>query len=496
MGHILNANAFRLGFSKKWVSSWIEDSSIYLKYLHEDFVIFRFIKLFFTAYSQPLENRSSDNLEGEKTNNQRKGLDDKISNQFVDLTFVFSNVSVSRGCFLGISCYFFDAILDEWRLNFKRSFRGTALTFFNPKDRKKYKPVSFIDLRFFPKFFRETSQYRRKQRRSRFFKRHIRLSHPKRRVLKRKIFNPLNYSELFQFNPIHKKQRKIASVINKRASFRYKNDRGFKKRKNRKLNKQHLLKYFPIILYKISQLVPQIVSKHRFKLLKICLILFQQKLQSWKQQYFFICLLKNLLLSLFRLESFRPPFFIVKILNSLLLREFSFKHLNYYYFKKIYQERYLIFQGASSAIYGSLKSFDKSDNIVLSFFGMHVKNISASLLTNYIIIKLGKYFTINEIIRPFLRFLKRMPYLNGFRILVAGRLTRKERAAYIVRQNGDITLGSKSCYIDYAADFKIMRFGVVGVKVWFHLKYAKPNYYIFSFKFKSNKIHHGKYATK
>jgi len=56
MGHLVNANAFRLGYSKKWTSSWIEESKLYKQYLQEDFIIFRFIKLFFTQYSIPLFN--------------------------------------------------------------------------------------------------------------------------------------------------------------------------------------------------------------------------------------------------------------------------------------------------------------------------------------------------------------------------------------------------------------------------------------------------------
>jgi len=46
VGHLVNANAYRLGYSRKWVSSWVENSKLYKKYLQEDFIIFRFIKLF------------------------------------------------------------------------------------------------------------------------------------------------------------------------------------------------------------------------------------------------------------------------------------------------------------------------------------------------------------------------------------------------------------------------------------------------------------------
>jgi len=53
MGHLVNANAFRLGFSKKWINSWVSNKTLYKKFLQEDFIIFQFIKLFFTRYSIP-----------------------------------------------------------------------------------------------------------------------------------------------------------------------------------------------------------------------------------------------------------------------------------------------------------------------------------------------------------------------------------------------------------------------------------------------------------
>lgn len=44
MGHIINATGFRLGNSRKWVSSWTIEDKLYKQYLQEDFIIFRFIK--------------------------------------------------------------------------------------------------------------------------------------------------------------------------------------------------------------------------------------------------------------------------------------------------------------------------------------------------------------------------------------------------------------------------------------------------------------------
>jgi len=89
MGHLVNANFFRLGRKKKWISSYVEQSSLYKQYLQEDLIIFRFINLFFKEYSVPnFPNTNTRTKRGEK-NNKISGLDNLIKNQFINYSFVF-----------------------------------------------------------------------------------------------------------------------------------------------------------------------------------------------------------------------------------------------------------------------------------------------------------------------------------------------------------------------------------------------------------------------
>jgi ribosomal protein S3 len=78
-----------------------------------------------------------------------------------------------------------------------------------------------------------------------------------------------------------------------------------------------------------------------------------------------------------------------------------------------------------------------------------------------------------------------MPFIKGFRFIVSGRLTRKERAFFIVKSVRRMPLSSHDCRIDSAADFKIMKFGVVGIKIYLLYTETPPFYYFFEFK---NKI--------
>lgn len=250
------------------------------------------------------------------------------------------------------------------------------------------------------------------------------------------------------------------------------------RRLKRKMKRYPLFLYSFLLKYKYGFVLPPTTKK--FHLLKTIIVGFRWILHnSIKVKFFFFTMFRQLLVSLFSLPLYVPKFFIVRMLNLLLIKEFSYRHLNIHYFRKIMNSRYIIFQSAHAAIRNSINSFDKFNKIRSNFFGMHTKNITSSLICNYICHKLGQYFSIQQILGPVLRDLRRSPLLQGFKIVVAGRLTRKERAAFMVRKNGRVSLSQKSAIIDFSSQFKIMRFGMVGVKVWFMRKniFYKPYMY-------------------
>jgi len=426
--------------------------------------------------------------------------------------FILSHINISRSNILILDLYIYDGFLEEWRVTFVKKMFEKRSMMFSPLPIVKRKPSFFANLqsksKLEPKrrnrrYYRLKTIFRsrraiRKYRylklpatyRRKFILQHeeleahrIRIKHIQKRKKKKK-------------DTFHKFKQRLARIFfakyakknTKRSSRRF--HRNFPKHATKKAIK---LRIFPPFLYDLifQSLNPLFFLssiKNTIKLLKICLITFSTlKRASFKKQFFFITLFKKSLYVILTLPLIGTSFFILKILNLLFIKEFSYRHFNVYYFEYIFKERFLIFQGASLAIASSIKAFDKNDNVVVSFNGLHVRNTSALMITNYILVKLDQYFTIFDILRPILRELKQSNTLNGFRIVVAGRLTRKERAAYILRQHGRVTLGTKSKFIDYATDAKIMRFGVVGVKVWFHLRKSYPHSYNFRFTFKKEK---------
>lgn len=219
------------------------------------------------------------------------------------------------------------------------------------------------------------------------------------------------------------------------------------------------------------------ILKKSFKILKITIKIFPLFLKATqKKQLFLFKLLKTALLHL--ISSFDDfSFIFVKFLNFILLFE-SRWHFIFNFFSFIFKRRFLFFKGANSAILVGIKSFDLSDQILINFYGMHSNNYNASLICNYIKIKLSQYFTIQDV---FFKLLKHISSLKGFKISIVGRLNRRERASIIIKRKKITTLACKSQDIDYAMDSLIMKFGIVGIKIWLvHLK-SKPFFYHIKF---------------
>jgi hypothetical protein len=426
LSHLVNANLFRLGHSIKWLTTSVTKTKLYKTYLQTDLIIFRFIKAFFRDYSIPIFTwRKNRTKRGEK-NNRISGLTNLISNEFIENTFIFSHVNISRSHILGISCYFMDTLMDEWRQSFLHSVKNASITFFQPTEQPYKRFTCLTDAGYFPKFYRQTNKFRKT---TQYLKEHSYLIKKGTSKWQDPTFE--YEAQRFELDRIFKglkpdfrtmKQRRLdhvtwrlkvmkqmirdndnSNILGKNTKIKGFGSFGIGKpggptqitthltnRQRSKLKRKFTTiedlfgsfargKFYPTMLYDKEFENQYFQVKNRFKLLKICLLLFKQKISCWKQQQFFVILLKNLLLSILRFKKFKCPFFIYKLLNSIIIREFSFKHLNFYYFQQIFFGRFIIFQGAGSAIYFSLKEFDKNEKILINFFGLHTRNITASL---------------------------------------------------------------------------------------------------------------------
>lgn len=92
-------------------------------------------------------------------------------------------------------------------------------------------------------------------------------------------------------------------------------------------------------------------------------------------------------------------------------------------------------------------------------------SLDAKTILSYIQFKLDQGFTLNEVIYPLIRMLRRYR-LIGFRVECKGRLTRRQRASFKRLQTGRVPFSSISYPVQYSSGTMITKYGKCGIKVW------------------------------
>jgi hypothetical protein len=173
------------------------------------------------------------------------------------------------------------------------------------------------------------------------------------------------------------------------------------------------------------------------------------------------------------------------IMQTIMYYSYSLSFWNFINMKKKYLSKFMLYKAVSKTLFKSVTEITKINKLMFSVTSQNKYKFGSSLVLNYILIKLGQYFNINEIVNPLSYFIKHLTCIAGYKILIRGRLTRKERAAVMIRSGKKMPLSTISANVDYSQGSKIMKFGMVGIKVYLLLKPSTLiNLYRFSFKFK------------
>eukprot|EP01111_Echinosteliopsis_oligospora_P004878 TRINITY_DN17993_c0_g1_i1.p1 TRINITY_DN17993_c0_g1~~TRINITY_DN17993_c0_g1_i1.p1 ORF type:complete len:250 (+),score=-32.77 TRINITY_DN17993_c0_g1_i1:558-1307(+) len=172
---------------------------------------------------------------------------------------------------------------------------------------------------------------------------------------------------------------------------------------------------------------------------------------------------------------------LMVFLQCLIHYSYSYSFYNFLNFKHRFFSKYIFFKGVSKTLFRSVLELTNATKLTFNVTGQNKFRFNSSLVLHYILIKLGQYFNINEIVNPLSYFIKYLTTIAGYKILITGRLTRKERAAVMIRSGRRMPLSTISAPIDYSAGFKIMKFGMVGIKVYLLLK---PSTLLNLYKFK------------
>jgi hypothetical protein len=99
---------------------------------------------------------------------------------------------------------------------------------------------------------------------------------------------------------------------------------------------------------------------------------------------------------------------------------------------------------------------------------MDVTDLNATIMARYITIRLRQRFQLKEALLPMLRHLSYNEYVRGFRVVCAGRFTRKEIALYDLRTYSSVPFSGVSAKLDFALSEVVLKYSICGVKVWLH----------------------------
>jgi ribosomal S3-like protein len=140
-----------------------------------------------------------------------------------------------------------------------------------------------------------------------------------------------------------------------------------------------------------------------------------------------------------------------------------------YYFSKLIYHNFLTYVGLilkQNFLWYLLKSNIKNIKFKLNIYYIGQGNVNSSLVLKYLIIKLKQRFSLNELIYPLFRLLKKNKNIIGVKIGCFGRFSRKQRASKIWYSYGKLPLNTLVVPIDYSMSTVKLKNSICGIKVF------------------------------
>jgi hypothetical protein len=504
MGHKINPNIFRVGISVDWKYQ-LRDP------LLANVSIYKTVKNLFSKYSAPYVSNTM-RRNGESMNfNIMERKNALIKNLFFRDGFIFSHLNISYAPSLHLNIVLFDTIAEQNRIGKElhempsyylygnlllpvyRSYSYFLKNMYKKKGNNPLKPTLATKWFYYKRMLQKAcTPIRRKSlflrsSASIFFIKYIKKTRKFSQRKLRRVKRQLKYQR-------EKKYRLKATIkrlrtIKKISSLRMKAYPAWLINNTWLFTTHYRISDFLInlriclFLARYLQFYKRIYSKKKLFLFNIFLVTLTTILSFNKGKFtrFWSSLFRN---DQRRVVLSRRIFLLLYICHIQLL---SHSYLQLQYNKQIFQTRLYTFHLYSRILLFTLRKaiFIPNDRrLIVRYYVMNNLNLNANYLLNYFIVKLGQYFKLNDIMIPIVQRLKRLNDLEGFRLIFSGRLTRKERAAYIVKSHKSMPLSTYKARVDYASDFKILKFGVVGIKIYLLFSAFPPYYYFYEFRSK------------
>jgi ribosomal protein S3 len=113
----------------------------------------------------------------------------------------------------------------------------------------------------------------------------------------------------------------------------------------------------------------------------------------------------------------------------------------------------------------------------LFILGLSKKNVNASIISEFFLIRLKQYYTIWEVLKNInflFKGLMRKNMVRGYKITCSGRFSRKQRTTYSWKSFGSLGLSSMKSKLDYSYKTIALKYSSCTIKVWVRLG-AKKN---------------------
>lgn len=103
-----------------------------------------------------------------------------------------------------------------------------------------------------------------------------------------------------------------------------------------------------------------------------------------------------------------------------------------------------------------------------------LKSVNASIVSKYICIRLIQKFSLRSILYPIIKHFAKDNLVKGFRIVCAGRFTKKDIATYDLRTFSSVPFSSLFSFLDFSFSDVVLKHSKAGIKVWLHKFFYSP----------------------
>lgn len=104
-----------------------------------------------------------------------------------------------------------------------------------------------------------------------------------------------------------------------------------------------------------------------------------------------------------------------------------------------------------------------------NIYSLDFLNVTPDIISTYISLKLQQRYSLNWVLRPILKDLSnkiKSKVFLGYKIVCAGRFTRKQIATYMWMKQGSLELNKFSSLVKYSQTGIKLKYGLCGIKVW------------------------------